>query len=477
VAVDQNGFVYIVGNTFSPDLPTTPGAFQRKYKGDNAGGNSGDGYVAKLTADGKNVVWATYLGGSGGDRPYNVLVDSSGYVYVALWTNSPDFPTTAGACDTTFNGRMDLAYVKMKSDGSGLVWSTFVGASRVEQARGSIALDSSGNLYSSGWTDSPDFPTTAGAYQTTRKAGQDAFLLKLSADGSRLIFSTLFGGSGDDNAFSGVQVHSDGTVYIAGLITSQDLPVSANAFQKIYGGDAAASWGNGDAFVARFSADGSRLIYSTYLGGLGNENVSAQHGLSVDASGRAVVIGETTSTNFPVSANAFQKATRGGVEGFVSILSSDGSRLVASTYIGGSADEETSGLAIDRPGNVYFSGNTKSSDYPASGDAYQKTYKGGAGNTDVWFTKLSPDLSALLYSTYLGGSGSTGGFGDRGRALVLDSAGDIIIGGDTNSPDFPITPGAYQSAYKGGVDAFVAKFSTGGVTPPPPRRGPSSTRQ
>ncbi len=211
--------------------------------------------------------------------------------------------------------------------------------------------------------------------------------------------------------------------------------------------------------MVRFSANGSSRIYCTYLGGSGDDYVAVNNGLAIDAAGNAIVIGVTNSLNFPVSSNAFQKTLRGGEDGFVSILSADGTALLRSTYIGGSANEETSGVAVDPLGNVYFSGNTQSSDYPVTANAFQQNHRGGAGNTDGWLTKLSPDLSTLLYSTYLGGSGTTGAFGDRGRALALDSGGNIILSGDTNSSDFPVTPGVYQPAYRGGADAFLAKFA------------------
>jgi hypothetical protein len=465
LAVDQSGYIYIVGNTLSPDLPTTAGAFQRTYKGDNCSGSSGDGYVAKLTPDGSSLVWATYLGGAGGDRIYNAVVDGAGNVYLAVWTGSADFPTTPGAFQTTLRTAAcvgtHLAYSKLRPDGSGLVWSTFVSGSGTEQARGSLHVDSSGNVYSSGWTDSPDFPTTPGAYQTSLRGGKDAFAIKLSSDGSRLVFSTLFGGSLDDQAFTDIAVGTDGRVYIAGCTTSRDLPVSANAYQKTYAGDAGAPWGNGDAFVARFSADGSSLLASTYLGGSGNDDVSINNSVVMDAAGKVTFIGDTDSTDFPVSANAFQKTRKGGIDGYVATLSPDLSNLLHATYIGGSADEETSGVALDSSGNVYFSGGTLSPDYPVSSDAFQKTYKGSSGAADAWFTKLSSDLSTLVYSTYFGGSGTGVGYGDRGRALVLDSSGNVFFSGDTNSADFPVTSGAYQTTYKAGADAFVAKFVPG----------------
>jgi hypothetical protein len=405
VAVDKDGFIYIAGNTSSPDLPTTPGTFQRSYCGDNVNGSSGDGYVAKFSPNGSQLVWATYLGGAGGDMAYNLVVDHMGSVYVTVWTSSADFPTTTGAYDTTHNspGVMDIAYVKLKPDASGLVYSTFIGGAGTEQARGSIYDDASGCLYSSGWTDSANFPTTPGAYQRTRKGGNDAFLLKLSADGSQLVFSTLFGGSAMEYGHTGVAVHLDSTIYFAGYTTLRNLPVSPDAFQKTYGGDGGAPWGNGDGFLAKFSANGATLLFSTYLGGTDNDNGNGNNSLVIDSAGRVVLIGETHSTNFPVTPNAFQKIC-----------------------------------------------------------------KGGPSNTDGFLSVLAPDLSTFLYSTFLGGAGTLGGFGDRGRAVAVDSKGSVIVTGDSNSPDFPTSPGVYQRIYRGGVDAFIAKFTNAPPMRPKP---------
>lgn len=462
VAVDKEGFIYIAGNTSSPNLPTTEGTFQRSYQGDNVNGSSGDGFVAKFTPDGSRLVWSTYLGGTGGDRIYNVVVDEAGFPYVAVWTSSPDFPTTPGSFDTTHNspGVMDLAYVKLKTDGSGLVYSSFVGGAGTEQARGSLFVDRTGCLYSSGWTDSTHFPTTEGVYQQDRRGDTDAFLLKLSADGADLVFSTLFGGSDKEYGHSRVAVHSDGAIYFGGYTTSRDLPVSSNAFQKAYGGDGGAPYGNGDGFLVKFSADGSNLLFSSYLGGTGNDNVNGNNSLVIDPEGRVIVIGETHSPDFPVSPGAFQTRYQGEdkPDGFVAIVSEDGSRLLHATYLGGSAAEETSGLARDASGNIYLSGNTGSADFPVTADALQPRFKGANGNVDGFLSVLAPDLSSLQYSTFLGGSGTSDGFGDRGRGVVLDSRGNVIVSGDTNSTDFPTTPGACQPAYRGAVDAFLVKF-------------------
>ncbi len=475
VAVDAGGFVYIAGNTASTNLPTTAGAFQRSFGGGNA-----DGYVAKFSPDLRQLIWATYLGGAAEDRAYDLVVDSTGVLYVAVWTASSDFPTTPGAYDTTHNspGIMDVAYVKLRADGSGLLYSTFVGGSNVEQSRNSIAVDSAGALYSTGYTNSPDFPTTTGAFQRSLRGGHDAFIFKLSPNGSQLVFSTLFGGSGNDEGFAKAQVHSDGSVYFGGTTRSTDLPVSPSAFQRTYGGDTnALSW-HGDAFVARINSTGTALIFSTYLGGSSGDELSVNDGFAIDSSGRAIVIGNTTSSNFPVTASAFQKNFRGGNLGdaFVAILSADGSQLLHSTLFGGTGSEESSGIAVGPDGCVYFSGNTESVNLPTTAGAQQLTHRGGSGNTDAFLVKLAPDLSTLRYSSYLGGSGTNGGFGDRGRAVVLGPGSTVIVVGDVNSPDFPLTPTVYDTTHNGVVDAFIARFTPVTATDLVPPAAPGSFR-
>jgi hypothetical protein len=469
-AVDRLGNIYIVGNTTSTNFPTTPGAFQPSF---NGGGGGGDGYVAKFSPDGRSLLWCTYLGGSDEDRTYGVQVNAAFEVFVTTWTKSANFPTTAGAYDTSHNspGVMDVAYTKLRPDGTGILWSTFVGGSGTEQARGSIWVNAAGEVYSSGWTDSPNFPTTSGAFQTSLRGAGDAFLFKLSADGRQLLFSTLFGGSHPtfvETGYTRVTVHTDGTIYFAGTTRSTDLPVTSTAFQRNYGGEAGALAWHGDAYVARFNSTGSALLYATYLGGSSGDEASANNSLTVDAAGRAILAANTTSSDFPTTTGAFQRTYRGGQfgDGVVAILSADGSQLVRSTLVGGTDSEETSGVAVDLSGNVYFSGNTQSADYPVTPNALQPAYRGGAGNTDAWLTKLSPDLSTLLYSTYLGGTGTTGGFGDRGRCVVLAPGGEVVVTGDSNSADFPVTAGAHDTSYNGNVDSFIAKFALAAPSSP-----------
>ena len=453
VTVDSAGFIYAVGNTVSSDFPTTSGVFDPTYNGGNQ-----DAFVAKLTPDCSSVVWATYLGTSGEDRGYRAQVDAAGFVYVVGITKASGFPTTSGAYDRTFNGgNGDIFVTKLTPDGSSLVYSTYIGGASEDWCRGTMYLDSAGNIYLSGRTSSANFPTTPGAFQSVHQGNWDGYLLKLSADGSTLIFSTLIGGSGWDAAYSGVEVHSDGSIYVAGMTNSQNFPITSGVFQTSYGGDTGGSF-FGDGFIARFSADGSSLIYSTFLGGSADDGVTGNHGLAIDAAGQAIVLSSTGSVDFPVTSGVFQGSYGGGNrDGVVTILSTTGSSLVSSTYLGGSGPDVTAGIAVDASGNIFLSGNTGSSGYPLTPDAAQSTY--GGGNTDALLTIFPTDLSTLVYSTFLGSSSL-----DRGRDLVLDSSGNIIIGGDTTGTDFPVTANAFQQSSQGNGDGFVAKFN---FTPTP----------
>ncbi|MCX7015121.1 MAG: SBBP repeat-containing protein [Candidatus Sumerlaeota bacterium] len=479
--VDKEGYIYIIGNTRSSNLKalglTTAGAYHPEKYQTEAGWSEADAFVAKLSPDGSRVLWGTYLGGSREDRGYGVRVDSQGYVFAVGITGSPDFPATQGAFQTSLADRnsakgheeADVFIAKLTPDGSALVYATYVGGSDQDWSRGGMWIQPDGSLYVSGHSASANFPATPAAFQTTHAADKnpkdgaplwDGVLFHLSADGRQLLHSTFLGGNGRDSLYSGVAVHSDGTVYAAGMTSSTNLPTTPGAFQPAYGGDSGSGGYIGDGIVARFSSDLSRLVYCTYLGGSDDDDVNGNQSLTVDSKGQAVVVLMTKSASFPTTPGAYSRSYSGGValDGALSILSADGKALVASTFLGGAGPEELSALTLDSDGNVYVSGNTGSKDYPTTPDAVQKTHGGGNGQ-DAVLTVLTPDLSGLLYSTFYGGGGS-GGYGDRGRSIFLEGDGSVVISGDTNSPDFPTTAGALQRKYGGGTaDAFVIRLA------------------
>jgi hypothetical protein len=461
VCVDANGYVYAAGSTKSADFPTTPGVYDRT----GSGNNSNDGFVAKIAPDGTSLIWSTYLHGTDRDDVYGVHVDADGYVYAIGWTRSSNFPTTAGAYDRGHSGAMDVFVAKLRPDGSSLVYSTFLGGSRIDQCRGGMGFDAEGNVYLSGYTDSLNFPTTDGAIQQTFKGGYgDAFVAKLSADGSGLLFSTYLGSSGPDHAFPGLRLHSDGSIIVTGVAGAPDFPTTAGAYQPTFAGTETSGVWYGDAFVARFSltpTDRHTLHYITFLGGSGIERSTAQHGIAVDKDGNAVVAVTTHSTDFPTTANAHQKTLKGNNNICISKLSLDGTQLLGSTYFGGSPENgyEPSGLCLDSWGNVFVTGSIfgNIANHPVTTDAFGKT---SGGQNEAFFAVFAPDLSELRHSSCFGGLGN-----DRIRDLARGKTGDLIFGGDTYSTDLPVSEGAFQRDYRGTGDAYLARFSPSRLPP------------
>jgi len=322
-----------------------------------------------------------------------------------------------------------------------LVYSTYLGGSGADQGNG-IAVDSSGNAYVIGTTTSTNFPT-ANAIQGTFGGGSfgDAFVTKLNAAGTALVYSTYLGGSSLDQG-NGIAVDSSGNAYLTGLTSSTNFP-TVNPVQSANGGTS-------DAFIAKINSAGSAIVYSTYLGG-GNSDDGV--GIAVDSSGNAYVAGETQSTNFP-TVNPFQSAYGGGRDGFVTKINAAGSAYVYSTYLGGSSDDAIKSIALDSAGNAYVAGATASTNFPTATPI--QPANAAAGGYNCFVTKINAAGSALVYSTYLGGSG---GF-DVATGIAVDSSGDAYITGVTVSTDFP-TANAFQGTHatdSGVNDAFVTKI-------------------
>lgn len=452
ITVDSSGNAYITGTT-GGGFPITPGAFQTTF------GGTTDAFVTKLNPAGSALVYSTYLGGSNDDNGIGIAIDSGGNAYVAGFTNSPNFPTTGGAFQTSIPGFGNGFVTKLNPTGSSLVYSTYLGGSIFEQALG-IALDGGGNAYVSGVTFSADFPTTGGAFQTVYGGNGDAFVTKLNPTGSALVYSTFLGGSGQDVGIE-IALDAGGNAYVVGFTESPNFPTTPGAFQTVNGGGR-------DAFVTKLNPAGSALVYSTYLGGIGADQAN---GIAVDNFGNAYVSGTTESTNFPTTAGAFQTAFGGGTsDAFVTKLNPAGSALVYSTYLGGSGTDGGTRIVVDSIGNAYLTGSTSSTNFPITADAFQSTF--GGGPSDVFITKLNPAGSALVYSTYFGGTGD-----DSGSGIALDNNCGVYVTGLT-SGNFPTTAGGFQTTYGGGAtDAFVLKFIFGGppiITSVSPNSGPTT---
>lgn len=409
--------------------------------------------------------YSTLLGGhtvlAGLDEQGRGLaVDTAGCAYVCGMTYSNDFPTTAGAYDSTYNGNGDVFVAKLNPQGSGLVYSTYIGGSQNDWSH-CLALDAANQTVVTGYTHSFDFPVTPGAYQTTKGGGssniEDAYVFKLSADGSSLVFSTFLGGDQPDWG-EGLALDAAGNIYVTGITYSTVFPTSATAFQKIYAG-------NGDAFVVKLNSTASALLYGTLLGGSLQEY---GFGLAVDGSGSAYVTGRTNSDNFPTTAGAFQETYHhGNMDAFITKLNGDASALVYSTYLGGSGYDFGHGIALDAQGNAYVTGGSASFDFPTTPGAFQTDNKGPIqafeGGGDAFVVKLNAAGSALGFSTLLGGLN----FRDEGHALALDAQGNVYVTGLTWSYDFPLAS-PIQALHQQGAtgvnsaDAFVSKFNPSG---------------
>lgn len=392
--------------------------------------------------------YSTYLGGSGYDRAYAVAVGPDSSAYLAGETRSLDFPT-ADAFQASFSGQTlftDAFVTRFSPDGSGLVYSTYLGGTGDDGGIGAsvykmgLAVDGAGEAYVTGYTESSDFPTLNPIQGS--KAGQaDAFVARFDAAGA-LDFSTFLGGSTNDYG-AACAVDGDGDAFVTGWTGSQDFP-TANAFQAAHGG------GNCDAFVSKLALNGSSsLVYSTYLGGSGHDD--AGYGIAVDTSEAAYVTGETDSADFPTTPNAYQGVSPGGYsDAFVTKFNPAGDTLAYSTYLGGSSFDEAYAIVLDPDQAAIVTGRTTSGDYPTVFPLQDTP----GGSQDAIVTKLSADGSSLVFSTYLGG-----GDQDNGYSIALDEGGFVYVAGATRSDDFPLAY-PYQDTFTGypNYDAFIAKF-------------------
>ncbi len=452
VGVDAAGNIYVVGYTSGSDFPTK-NAFQAE-----SNGGPEDVFVTKFSPGGTQLLYSTYVGGSGRDFGWGIAVDAAGDAYVTGETTSGDFPAVHSIQQIAAGSTHCFAF-KLNPSGSTLIYSTQFGGTPQPPTPGTldeqdqswaIAVDASGNAYVAGDTSSKDFPVV-NAIQPANAGGEDAFVAKINPTGNQFIYSTFLGGSFGDSIKS-IAVDASGNAYVTGGTSSADFPVT-NAYQRSSKNQMATG------FVAKLNAAGSGLVYSTYLGGSGSE---AALGIAVDGSGDAYVAGQTSSVDFPV-VNAFQPylaSQQGNV--FITKFDAAGSTLIYSTFLGGSGGDTGFGIALDANGNAYVTGITGSSDFPQAAPLAPDV----AGDPGVSFiAKLSPTGNALVFSSYFGGSFE--GFFQSSSAVAVDSAGHAYIAGATSSATFPAI-NAVQPQNAGNLDAIVAEFDlTPGGNPVP----------
>jgi len=455
VTTDAQGNIYVTGGTASTDFPTTPGAYQRSFKGGPM-----DVFVTKLSPQGQ-IVWSTLLGGPEYDRAYAIEVDGNGYVYVAGRAGR-SFPTTTNAFQRRFEGwsggepyHWQNAFVaKLKPDGSGLEWASYFGSGQLIRdldldAQGDIYVHSTTGLNGAGYSATDWFTN---AFQKTPPGADDTVVAKIKGDGTGVIWATYLGGGTSSEGSSGsLRVNARGEAYSLCVTSSTDMPTTPGAYQRKH-----APGVERDFHLAKLSSDGPRLIFGTYLGGSAHEQYET-HNLALDAQGNAVIAAGTTSSDFPTTPGVYNRTFNGGGyphgnypgDVVVAKISADGTTLMASTFFGGRLGESVEGIAIDRSGNIYVTGATGSPDLPTTPGAFQRALKG----VDAFVVKFSPDLRQVLYSSYIGGGAGKGT--DLCRCATLDPAGNFIIAGETDSTDWPTLNGLNSSF----PAAPLAKFS------------------
>lgn len=436
VAVDANGYVYVTGETESDDFPLANAA-QPYWVG------YFDAFVTKLTPDGTGLVYSTFLGGEEDDVGHGIAVGADGHAYVAGSTSSYVFPTTPGAFQPRRIGNIDAFVTRLDASGA-MVYSSYLGGTNDDVAFG-VGVSGSGAAYVTGRTLSTNFPTR-NPYQALLAGDFDVFFTVFNAAGSDLSYSTYLGGTSWEQPFD-IALDANGKAYITGTTTSANFPTTPGAAQRVFGGIT-------DAFVAKLDPSNSTLAFSTFLGGrLDDGDLLWYHlGIAVDALERAYVAGTTRSTDFPTTADAFQRAFGGGyTDAYVAKLDTVGGQLMYSTYLGGSQDEQGLDLALAPGGEAWITGRTSSRNFPLA-NPLRPVCQGCPLEGEAFLAKLRADGSALGHSTYLGG----GSYTDSGYSIAASPTG-VYIAGRTLATDFPTTPGVIQSVSMG-HDAFVMRI-------------------
>jgi hypothetical protein len=453
VKTDSDGALYIAGSTQSSGF-ASDGAYQEALGDSNPNAIQGDAYVAKLSDDGAELKWATYIGGADADSANAITLTSDGDVVVAGATKSGDFPTK-NTSRTAYQGLQDAFALRLGADGDVLRWSQYLGGNKADAAS-DVALGAADSVVVGGFTASSDMPTGGGGISQSYEGGsQDGFLLDLRADGS-LAHGGYLGGSGGDSV-SAVAV-DDGRVYATGTTYSTNFPTTGGAQQGVKAGGEYYD----DGFVVRF--DAWSLSQGTYFGGAGSESVSD---LAVDDAGNAYIAGGTYSDDLPGTAGAYQdaRADLNQSDAFVAKIPTLTTVGGWATYLGGYNFDAASAIAIDADGAAYVTGSTMAPNFPTTADAVQPAkpgpVSGGGYYTpfEGFYSVISPDGAELEGSTYLGGQEY-----DAGNAITVGADGRVVVVGSTVSDDMPVTDDAYQGGRGGNTDAFLFATDAGAAT-------------
>ncbi len=455
--LDGNGNIFLTGDTEYPDFLQGDDDVHYRYR------RGREVFVVKLNPSANEILFATFISGMAHESGHGIEVDGNGNVYVLGTTNSVDFPITTGAYDESYNVFRDLFLVKLDPSGTELLYSSYLGGEKAENALG-IKLIGEGMAVITGFTLSPGFPVTAGAFDTSFNSGDgivysDVFIAVFDFESGTLVYSTFLGGT-DIELLNGMAVDHQGNVYVTGVTSSPDFPVTPGAFKTIKGSPQ-------NAFVTKMNPSLSKLVYSTFLGGNEEREIYTLQngcGIFVDREGYAYITGHTECLDFPTTPGAFDREHSGGRDAFVVKLGPSGSELVFSTFLGGNPSERSgdSGydICVDEAGNIYVTGDTVAYDFPVTGDALSPALQ---GTQDAFLTIFNPTGTDVLYSTYLGGGKSdyqgNSPTEEAGMEIFLDKGGNIYITGFTFTYDFPITPDAVDPFYGSKGDMFLCKIS------------------
>jgi hypothetical protein len=448
IGLDSVGNIYVAGDVFSaqPSFPAS-GGFDTSYNG------SGDAFIAKINADGSGVAYCGYIGGTNTDHAYAIAVDAAGNAYVSGYTLTTNgtFPTLIGP-DTTYNGGFWDDYIAKIDTSGALAYCGYIGGNGEETGYG-IAVDSSGNAYVTGYTNSTfGFPQLVGP-DLTFNFGSDCWIAKVNSSGS-LVYCGYIGGSSNESAgwYDSLAVDSSGNAYVVGFTLSNEA-----TFPETVGPDLTYNGGSslGDGFIAKVNAAGTGLVYCGYIGGSLDDQPNA---VAVDSSGNAYVVGGTSSlqtspTPFPVTVGP-DLTHNGGGEGFIAKVNAAGNGLAYCGYIGGSGNDSANGVAVDAVGNAYVTGTTSSNESSFPVTVGPDTSFNG-GTNDAYIAKINSAGNGYAYCGYIGGSGDETGYG-----IAVDASGYAYVTGTTSSTEtsFPISGGPDLSQ-NGGSDVFITKIS------------------
>jgi len=432
VFVDEEGCAYVVGSTRSFDFPGSEARSVERGR---------DAVVFKLAPEGREVLWSVCLGGRGDDEATVLAVSETGEVYVAGTTASSDFPSTRNSHDRRLDGGVDGFVARLSADGH-LIWSTLLGGSAEEEVTG-LALSSAGHVTVAGTTRSRDFPLTPGAYRAPAAGARDVFVTRLGENAEELLFSCVVGGGQDDEARALV-VDAEGACYVAGRTVSHDFPTTLAAVDRERCGV--------DGFVLKLSGGGRVLVWSTFLGGSGQDEVT---GLAVDGGRRVQVVGWTQSLDFPFT----RGAAKGRKDGFVAALSSTGNALEFASPLGGGSADEACDVSVDAAGRTWVTGITRSADFPLSRGAQRSTL-GGVSDGFVVEVDRSGEV---LFSSLLGGSGEDALFG-----VHSDAAGHSVLFGGFSLDVARAERGPLAGPRRGPADVFLVRLDLRSAQPTTP---------